>query len=122
MIKTSVLSSLENKVEKKTKEIVRGLSDLDSPLVFNANNRASNPTCTNSPIRLTNYLELKSMLKRMSNKTLTGLDEIPNVVIKKLTFAVIKNYVIIFNNALNLGYYPEIWKTAKLIVIKKKKK
>uniref|UniRef100_A0ABD2WNT4 Reverse transcriptase domain-containing protein n=1 Tax=Trichogramma kaykai TaxID=54128 RepID=A0ABD2WNT4_9HYME len=56
----------------------------------------------------------------MSNKTSSAWDEVPNIILKKLNNLCIRNYTIIFSNCTNNGYYPDIWKTAKLIVINKK--
>ena len=56
----------------------------------------------------------------MPNKTSAGLDNILNIVLKKLNNNEILIITIIFNNLINLLYFPEKWKTAKLICIKKK--
>ena len=60
---------------------------------------------------------LKEIIHKSKNKISTWVDNIPNIIIKNLTDNLIRKYVIIFNNALNNGYLPNAWKTAKLITI-----
>lgn len=117
---SSIESTLDNIVKSKAESIKADLSVLVKPTIFDNVNKASNPK-PNVDIGFTNVIEVKSLIKRMSNKTSTGRDEIPNIVIKNLTLKIIRDYTILFNNAINNGYFPNAWKTAKLIVLKKKK-
>lgn len=118
----NVPSTLENIVEKKINVIKSDLSELRPPVIFDIANRGTKSKDIDSQICFTNIRELKSILKHMRNKPSTGIDEIPNVVLKKITYKVIKSYVILFNNALNNKYFPQSWKTAKLYIVLLKKK
>lgn len=70
----------------------------------------------------TNTDELTTILKRIPNKSSTGPDNIPNVLLKNLNKTELRNLTIIYNNSLNSLYFPTHWKTAKLVCIKKKDK
>lgn len=66
--------------------------------------------------------EVTNIVKKLPNKTSTGLDMIPAIVLKHLPQIYIRNYTILFNNALNLKYFPEGWKNAKIVPVLKKGK
>ena len=57
---------------------------------------------------------MNKLLKKMCNETST--DNIPNIILKRMTNRCILNYIILLNNHLNNGYFPTAWKIAKLIV------
>ncbi|XP_055377943.1 uncharacterized protein LOC129609842 [Condylostylus longicornis] len=63
--------------------------------------------------------DLKSIFSGLKGKISSGIDGIPNLVLKNLPDSIIEKYCIIFNNCLNLSYFPEIWKKAKVVTIKK---
>ena len=91
---------------------------------FSTDNKALQPTQpaeANSAF-YTNVLTTYNTLKSLKNKTSSGIDKIPNVVLKRLPMTIIKAYTTIFNNCLNNLYYPVIWKTAKILPIVKKDK
>ncbi|KAK2577805.1 hypothetical protein KPH14_000698, partial [Odynerus spinipes] len=90
---------------------------------FSNNNLAFLPENNDEdPKFLVNYIEVQAILGKLKNKTSTGPDNIPNVVLKNLPETIIKDYTIIFNNAINNAYYPIRWKTAKVLPILKKGK
>lgn len=74
------------------------------------------------PKFLYNYIEVMVILKKLKNKTSSGLDNIPTIVLKNIAENVIKDYTILFNNAINNSYYPKRWKAAKVLPIPKKGK
>lgn len=91
--------------------------------IFTEDNRAYAPNeikqvqnffCT--PARVAN------VLKKLPNKTSSGINEIPTIVLKCLPPSIIRDYSTIFNNSLNQQYFLEIWKTSKIILIFKKGK
>lgn len=63
--------------------------------------------------------ELKNIFKCLNNKKSSGPDKIPNIALKNIPDCIIRNYCILFNNALNNNYYPHKWKLSKIIPIKK---
>lgn len=58
------------------------------------------------PKFLFSSFEVLLILKKLKNKTSTGLDNIPTILIKNLPEYIIKDYTVIFNNAINNIYYP----------------
>ena len=62
------------------------------------------------------------ILKSLPNKSSSGLDNIPPIVLKHLPIKAVRLLVIIFNNALNHNYFPQMWKCAKILPILKKNK
>ena len=61
--------------------------------------------------------DLLITFKTLNNKKSAGLDNIPNQIIKNLPDMMIAQYSKVFNNALNNKYFPENWKTARVIAI-----
>ncbi|KAI4481261.1 hypothetical protein M0802_013997 [Mischocyttarus mexicanus] len=74
----------------------------------------------NSPTYLHSYFTVVGILKNAKNKTLSGLDKTPMMVLKHHSINIIKDLQTIFNNFLNHAYYPERKKVAKVILIRKK--
>jgi flagellar biosynthesis chaperone FliJ len=83
--------------------------------IFSNNNKSS---CQNNSI-FTNFRELKGKFTALKNKVSSGIDDIPNIVLKNLSEFMISKYVILFNNAINCSYFPKRWKTAKIVLLKK---
>lgn len=71
---------------------------------------------------LTTPTHLTALIKSLKNKKSAGHDEVPNTVIKKLPHKMINLISIIFNNCLRLCYFPETWKIAKILPIRKPNK
>ncbi|XP_044594068.1 uncharacterized protein LOC123271737 [Cotesia glomerata] len=67
-------------------------------------------------------LSIKKILQKLPNKTSSGPDSIPPIVLKHLPDPLIVTLTIIFNNALNNAYFPSAWKEAKVLTILKKNK
>ncbi|XP_074112249.1 uncharacterized protein LOC141535960 [Cotesia typhae] len=90
---------------------------------FAKNNPAYYPTQKqDTPKYLYSYIQVAVLLKKAKNKTSSGLDNIPMIVLKHLPTALMKDYTVIINNSFNLSYYPTRWKRTKVIPIKKKNK
>ncbi|XP_015435693.1 PREDICTED: uncharacterized protein LOC107191219 [Dufourea novaeangliae] len=51
---------------------------------------------------------VEHIFKKLPNKTSCGLDTIPPIVLKHLLRVVIFDIVILFNNAINISYFPEL--------------
>lgn len=65
-------------------------------------------------------LDIENILIKLKSKLSSGIDQIPNIVLKHLPSEMILEYCSLFNNMLNNSYFPPDWKIAKLIVIPKK--
>lgn len=90
---------------------------------FSVDNPAFNPTHDHPQTRtFFDRYESAALFRRANNKTSSGLDGIPMIVLKHLPINLILDYTTIFNNAVNQSYYPVRWKRAKVIPIQKKDK
>ncbi|XP_053593741.1 uncharacterized protein LOC128667485 [Microplitis demolitor] len=90
---------------------------------FSKTNPAHYPTLNQDTSNyLHTYIQVALTLKTAKNKTSSGIDNIPMIVLKHLPTSVVKDYTIILNNCFNHSYYPTRWKKAKVIPIKKKDK
>lgn len=90
---------------------------------FSDENKASNPrTELNQKQIFCNEDSLERIIKKLPNKTSSGLDKIPPIIIKHLTYKLITALTIIISNALNHHYFPTQWKCAKVLPILKKGK
>ena len=87
-----------------------------------------NPSYDPSIIEINNlpyfysFGSIKYIFKKLPNKTSAGIDKIPPIVLKNLPLFVIYNMASIFNQSLNLSYFPDCWKTAKVLPLPKKDK
>lgn len=89
---------------------------------FTETNKASRPKIDenyDNTKLFTNLVRVKLLIEKLNNKTSSGLDTIPPIIIKNLRGEVIKDYTIIFNNAINNTYYPKKLTEAKLLLLGK---
>lgn len=84
---------------------------------FSTDNPADKPKNT----KLTTIADTLAYIRKIPNKTSTGHDNIPNIIIKKLPLPYIKQLTIINNHCLNNSHFPKTWKFAKLITLPKKR-
>lgn len=54
-----------------------------------------------------------------NNKKSSGMDDMPNFILKFLDAKIVEQLSIVFNHAIALGYFPKIWKKALVIPIPK---
>lgn len=73
-----------------------------------------------------NYFITKNKLlyifQNLKGKLSSGVDTIPNIVLKNISIKMIIEYCKIINNMLNNSYFPTKWKKAKVILLPKKDK
>lgn len=86
--------------------------------IFRTINSAGKPS--RGKIEFTNFKEVGGWIKKMTNKTSAGDDEIPNIVIRRLPVSYIAALVALLNHCLKNSYFPAQWKTATIIPIPKK--
>lgn len=117
-------NTIVDKENNKFKDRINKEEQNNSTLCdFSNNNLANIP----NPVQeykkyFTTVEELHKRFGRLNNKKSSGLDGIPNIVLKHIPSSMIRNYTILFNNLLNRSYFPEKWKTAKVVPILKKNK
>lgn len=63
--------------------------------------------------------DIRSVIKRLKPKKSTGFDSISNHILKKLPSVFCDKMTIIANNCFNTGYFPQIWKVAKVLAFPK---
>lgn len=89
---------------------------------FSPENLASNPKQIPDNMSFTSTSALLLILKTLPNKTSSGLDNVPPIVLKHLPVKIIRDFAIIFNNCINNKFFPNIWKQAKIFPILKRGK
>lgn len=82
-------------------------------------NRFNEKIITTPESELLSVSELKSLICSIKKRKSCGLDEIGNDMLKHLPHSVLSYLTSIFNACLMLQYFPESWKTAKVIPIPK---
>lgn len=89
---------------------------------FSSTNPASNPQQINNSVIFTNVLKVHQIMKKLPNKSSSGLDCIPPIIYKHIPMSIVKDYTILFNNCLNNRFFPDTWKRAKIFPVLKKNK
>lgn len=73
-----------------------------------------------------NYFVTKEKIlyifSKLKGKLSSGIDTIPNIVLKNIPEILIFEYSSLFNNMLNNSYFPNNWKKAKVVLLPKKNK
>lgn len=112
---------VDGKVSALLEEI--SLAHPTTVCTFNQENNSLKPeqplTCA---IYFTTQDIVRHKFKSLNNKKSAGNDKIPNFILRKLPNNFIRFYTILFNNLLNYGFFPDIWKSAKVISLLKKGK
>lgn len=98
---------------------VAPLRNHEPMLNFTLNVRSNGMSTVDSPIKLVNTDEIGWALKRMNTKKSSGVDGVPNYVLKKTDCRSWVYLAIIMNNCLNLGYFPQKWKISRVIPVLK---
>lgn len=94
-------------------ERVVQLEDVAQVTEFSLLNSALRPSVSSSHFTL--FKEVGSSLKALPNKTSSGCDGIPNVVLKRLPIGYVVEMVKLFNHCINNSYFPLGWKKATII-------
>lgn len=89
---------------------------------FTNEKQANNLTLIETENYFTTLDDLIIIFRKLNNKKSSGLDNVPNIVLKHLPSKLISQYCTLFNNALNISYFPNKWKKAKTIPLAKKGK
>lgn len=112
------LNAIVNKeIDKLKLEILNDHTNNITVTHFSVDNPSDNPT--DGIDYLTSFSNLAKIFKKLNSKKSSGLDNIPNIALKHLPNKIIRQYCILFNNALNNMYFPSNWKIAKTIALKK---
>ncbi|XP_076764851.1 uncharacterized protein LOC143431798 [Xylocopa sonorina] len=116
-------SIVNHEARKIEQDLSRDRENNSTLCTFTSTNTADQPDKDSIPLNFfTNTHKLKNTFKNLNSKKSASFDSIPNIVLKNLPLRYINHYTILFNNCLNIAYFPRAWKTAKVIAIKKKGK
>lgn len=66
--------------------------------------------------------EITYIFRNLKGKLSSGIDNIPNIVLKNVPNIIIFEYCTLFNNMVNNSYFPKVWKLGKVVTIPKKDK
>lgn len=98
--------------------LISELKDVGRLTEFNTENHALRPK---SKLEMfTNFSEVGKFIKSIGPKTSSGIDKIPNIVLKKLPISYISTLTCIYNHCINNSYFPLGWKEAVIIPIPKR--
>lgn len=116
-----------NPVKSETEKLVERKLKQFKPLpaiVFSIDCLADNELIEdmNMNTLFVNVTSVKKLIHSLKNKTSSGINGIPNIVIKNLPDIVLRFFTILFNNISNNAYFPSSWKTAKVFPLLKKGK
>ncbi|CAL7937378.1 unnamed protein product [Xylocopa violacea] len=121
--KEGLTNIVKQKADGIKQDISNDATNKQTICTFSNTNTVDNPNSQEIPANyFTNYYKLKNTFNKLNNKHSSSFDRIPNIALKKLPPEYIRHYTILFNNCLNTTHYPEAWKTAKTIPLKKKDK
>ncbi|CAF1019683.1 unnamed protein product, partial [Brachionus calyciflorus] len=119
LVNDQILTQDDQFVEKFAKNLADTFSDNSVP-IFQMND--SNETSSFSKFEYISTDELIDAISKINTKASTGFDMISNKTIKNLPFKTLKSIHSLFNFSLKLGYIPQNWKKAKIIMLYKKNK
>lgn len=89
---------------------------------FSANNPADDVKDETTRSVFVGREELVLLFRETNSKKSSGVDGIPNIVLRNMPQVVTDIYTVLFNNLLNNAHYPAHWKTAMVYPIPKKDK
>lgn len=92
-----------------------------TPIICNSIS-SLNDNCSPYQIKLVRPHELVRHIRKLKKRKSPGEDNIHNSILKNLPQKAIVFLTKLMNGCLQLGYFPRIWKTAKVIAIKKPNK
>ena len=116
---------IQDKFMKMVQEEIRKFIDThDAPIipVSSQNTIDAFQHCTNSltALNMASPSLIKYYIKTRNNKKSSGYDGIPNFFLIKLSNKFIDVLTLLINHCYNIGYFPNLWKTAIVAPIPKK--
>ena len=115
---------IQRKISNFEQEIINDNDNNKATLIFSNDLNSDNINALEEkiPNLFTSKTRLKNIFKNLNNKKSSGIDGIPNIVLKHITPRIINDYCILFNNMLNNSFFPTNWKKSKITPIPKKGK
>lgn len=93
---------------------------VQQPLVyFTAEHPADRETIDG---RFATTAEVLALCRATNNKRSTGVDNIPNIVIRHMPRFLAREYGVLFNHCINNGFFPAAWKIGRVFPLLKKDK
>lgn len=90
--------------------------------IFNANKKANELNETLADQYFITKDSIFYIFNNLRQKLSSGIDKIPNIILRNIPEAIVLEYCTLFNNMLNNSYFPHAWKLAKVVVLPKKDK
>lgn len=97
-------------------------NDINRLIQFNENARANDLNVADTDNIFVTRNDIITIFSNLKPKLSSGVDNIPNYILKKSPPLLIFEYLTLFNNMINNAYFPNSWKTAKVIILPKKGK
>lgn len=94
-------TEMVNKEVSEMEQVFFPPSEVSTVTIFSRDNCASNPKFEDDSNFFSNFLSLELIFRRLNNKKSSGVDNVPNFILRKLPDDYIKKYNILFNNILN---------------------
>lgn len=94
-------------------------SNRSSYTIFNEDKKANRIGESQSDDFFITEEKILYIFRNLRNKLSSGVDTIPNIILKNIPEGLILNYCTLFNNMLNNSYFPRAWKLAKVVVLPK---
>lgn len=79
---------------------------------FSADNRANAPEDTDIFVT---EAEVADHVIRLNNKRSAGFDNVSNYLLRKSVVAIANVLAVVYNNCINIGHFPRMWKIGKLL-------
>lgn len=89
---------------------------------FNSAKKANEIDESNADHYLTTRDSIFYIFNSLKRKLSSGVDNIPNIILRNIPETMILSYCTLFNNILNNSYFPYAWKEAKVVILPKKGK
>lgn len=103
-------------------EIKNNFNNFTPRYQFNVDASANSTYRYDENRHLISTSNLCSILRTRANKRSVGTDNIPNIVLKRMSYKSKILVTMLFNHMFNIGYFPKAWKCAITIPIPKKDK
>lgn len=116
---TNIAKIVKESTDDMIKIFTNNLNSKKTITHFSHINSAINPIVVENFINFRNTIQVSNIFKSLPNKSSSGPYNIPPIIFKHLYPLLIRDYTIIFYNCLNNLFYPEAWKTAKLLPLLK---
>lgn len=120
IVNSEKCDALKHQFESAHKITINSSSPLERKVELTNNNFfESNNNSDVSQLKLVKPKDIKKILQKIKSRKAVGCDGISNKILKRLPNKALVLLTVVFNSSLKFGYFPDIWKKAKIIAIPK---